>query len=116
MTRTCSVCGTKGLTGECPICAEAWEHRQPADEMTPEERLEAFDAIPEKLEIDFSKYHKRIEELVGRPVWTHEMGTKGTELLRYEIISGNQPTFEGILAKIPPDKQVFVVEVEEPKD
>lgn len=29
--RTCSVCGTPGLTGECPVCVEAWENRKPAE-------------------------------------------------------------------------------------
>lgn len=114
--RTCSVCGTEGLEGECPVCAAAWEKRRPADEMSPEERVAALDALPEKLEIEFSKIHRRVEELVGRPVFTHEMGTQGMAYLRHEILTGHKPDLDGILAKLPHDKPVIPVELppEEP--
>lgn len=105
--RTCSVCGTEGLTGECPVCAAAWEKRRPAEEMTREERTAALDALPEKLEIEFSKIHQRIEELVGRPVFTHEMGTMA--YLRHEILTGDIPSLDGIMAKFPADKPVIPI-------
>lgn len=104
--RTCSVCGTPGLTGECPICAEAWEHRAAAEGMTREERARALREIPEILEIDFAKVHQRIEELVGRPVFTHELGTGGMAYLEHEILTGVAPSLDGVLSKFPADKPV----------
>ena len=62
------------------------------------------------LEIDFDKLHQRIEELVGRPVFTHEMGTSGVDYLEHEILTGTHPDFDGILAKLPEGKPVAVVE------
>jgi len=96
-TRTCSRCSTSGLTEACPVCTEEWESRRDAAEMTPEERWAEFESWGPILEIDFSKLHKRIEELVGRPVFTHELGTSGVPYLKYEILSGEHPSFEGQL-------------------
>ena len=110
--RTCSWCGQKDVIEACPVCTERWENRQDASEMTAEERAAEFDSLGPILEIDFDKLHQRIQELVGRPVWTHEMGTKGCKYLRHEILSGNQVTLEGVLAKLPPDKPMMVVEVQ----
>ena len=110
--RTCSVCATKGLTGECPVCAAAWEKRRPAEEMTGEERAAALDALPKKLEIEFPKIHQRVEELVGRPVFTHEMGTDGMKYLRHEILTGGVPSLEGVMAKLPADAEIIPVAVD----
>lgn len=107
--RTCSVCGTPDLTAECPVCVAAWEKRPRADTMSAEERAAALDAIPERMEIDFAKIHEWIEELVGRPVFTHELGTDRMQYLRHEILTGNRPTLDGIIAKLPPDKPVIPI-------
>lgn len=109
--RTCSRCGTPDLTTACPRCTEEWENRRDAAEMTADERLAEFQSWRPVLEIDFDKLHKRIEELVGRPVWTHELARP--ELLDHEIATGEQPGMEGVLAKLPADKSVIVVEGEE---
>jgi hypothetical protein len=77
--------------------------------MNPDERAAALDALPERLEIEFAKIHQRVEELVGRPVFTHEMGTEGMQYLRHEILTGHQPDLEGVLAKLPHDKMVVPV-------
>ena len=108
--RTCSWCGREGVTEACPTCTERWESRQDAATMTPGERLAEFDSYHPILEIDFAKLHERIEELVGRPVWTHEMSTRGTTYLRHEILTGQHPSMGGVLAKLPPDMRVFVVQ------
>lgn len=45
------------------------------DEMTGDERAdELLSWLHGKMSIPFERLHKRVEELVGRPVWTHEMG------------------------------------------
>lgn len=109
-SRTCTRCGTPDLTAACPVCTAEWEKRRDAAGMAPEERLAEFELWTGILEIDWPKVHQRIEELVGRPVWTHEMGTGGMAYLRHEILTGEHPTMEGVLAKLPHDKPTIVVE------
>lgn len=108
--RTCTRCGHEGLTEACPTCTVEWENRRDASEMTPEERLAEFRSWGGILEIDWPKVHQRIEELVGRPVWTYEMGTIGTPYLEHEILTGQHPSMAGVLAKLPADKPVIVVD------
>lgn len=109
--RICTRCATGVADGQpCPTCVKAWEKRTDASEMTPEERAAEFDSWTGVLEIGFSMLHERIEELVGRPVWTHELAR--IELLRHEILTGEHPSMEGVLAKLPADMPVLVVEGE----
>ncbi len=107
-TRTCSRCGHESVTNGCPTCTTEWESRRDASDMTADERLAEFKSWGPILEIDFDKFHQRIEELVGRSVWTHELAQP--ELLEHEIATGTHPTFEGVLAKLPIDKPVIMIE------
>jgi hypothetical protein len=107
--RTCTRCATPDLTEACPVCTEEWENRRDVAEMTPEERLEEFRSWGPILEIDFPKVHQRYEELIGRPVWTHELGTAGVPYLEHEILTGSTRAWTGVLAKLPHDKPVIVV-------
>lgn len=109
--RTCTRCAHEGLTEACPTCTAEWEERRDASKMTPEERLAEFRSWGGVLEIDWPKVHQRIEELVGRPVWTHELGTSGLPYLEHEILTGDHPTMEGVLAKLPADKPVVVLDL-----
>lgn len=111
--RTCTRCGTPDLTEACPVCTAEWENRPDAATMTPEERLAEFRSWGNVLEIDFAKVHQRIEELVGRPVWTHEMGTSGVPYLEHEILTGQHPSMDGVLAKLPVDMPVIAVQTDE---
>jgi hypothetical protein len=81
----CHLCGGT-VVGACQHCTEAWHSRRPAAELTPAERLAEFDRWMGPLEIDFPLVHERIEELVGRPVLTHELGLCVPEL-RAEILA-----------------------------
>jgi hypothetical protein len=107
MSRTCSRCGHVDVTEACPTCTVEWENRRDASEMTPEERVAEFRSWGPTLEIDFAKVHERIEELVGRPVWTHEMGTAGMAYLEHEILTGTHPSMDGVLAKLPADMPII---------
>jgi hypothetical protein len=71
-TRNCSRCGML-TSGECPACLKWFENRPDPARMAPSEREAEFRSW-KKIEISFDKIHQRLEELVGRPVWTHEMG------------------------------------------
>lgn len=53
----------------------------------------------DKLIMPFSKFHEGMEELLGRPVWTHEFAIPG--LLQEELKTKVKPTFKEILEKIP---------------
>jgi hypothetical protein len=105
-SRICTRCGT-ACTDACPTCTAWWHQRPDASGMSAEERAAEFDSWGPVLEIDFGKFHQRMEELVGRPVWTHEFARP--ELLRHEIATNTHPTMEGVVAKLPPDKPVIVV-------
>jgi len=59
------------------------------------------------LEVPFDLLHKRIEELAGRPVWTHELGSPA--LIAAEIRGGEAIPFSEVLAKLPADKAVVVL-------
>lgn len=104
--RTCHICGTVSDSW-CPTCVAAFPHRRDAATMAPEERLAEFDQH-RILEIPFDLLHRRIEELVGRPVWTHELASRNIERLRTEILSGEQPTMAQIVEKGPAEKRVVV--------
>lgn len=102
--RICTRCGTETDT-YCPTCTEAWEARPNVETMTAEERATELETW-KVCEIEFAKIHQRIEELVGRPVWTHEMADFA--YLVHETLTGERPTMEGVLAKLPADKPVAV--------
>ena len=106
--RTCSRCGHENVTEACPTCTAEWEARRSADDMTPDERIAELRSWGPILEIDFEKLHQRTEELVGRPVLTPELARP--ELLEYEIASGTRPTLEGVMAKLPADMTIIVVD------
>jgi hypothetical protein len=61
------------LPPACPECLALME--VDPDTMTGEERAAELEAFGEILTVEFDKFHRRVEQLVGRPVWTHEMAT-----------------------------------------
>jgi hypothetical protein len=58
----------------------------------------------------FNIFHEAVEKTLGRPVFTHEFGLN-YEGLQQELL-GNvpAPSFEEVLALIPADKRVIVLE------
>lgn len=84
------ICDKHGKPQEsfCPDCMEAFENRRDASTMTPEERASEFEWWGSMLTIPFSDLHKRIEELAGRSVWTHELANP--EQIIAAIRSGQQ--------------------------
>lgn len=91
----------------CAACLVGWETRRKADEMTGEERRAEMGRLA-TVTYDFGKVHQRIEELVGRPVWTHEMGLNWEGLID-EAASRQHPTMEEIIEQIPEEKRIVVV-------
>jgi hypothetical protein len=112
--RTCTRCGTLvewkpgERPGGCPTCINEWEHRKDPRRMTVEERLTEFDSWGPILEIPFDMLQQRMQELVGRPIWTHEFASP--DFLRKEIETGELANFGDVLDKLPKNKPVVVLQ------
>ena len=102
----------------CEQSQKDFENRKDAKTMTVEERAIALEEMVEKsiVTIPFGNIHQRIEELVGRPVWTHEMGTSGMKHLIEEIRSSKTATPDDIIGKIVHKNPIVVVCDEKRKD
>ena len=83
--------------------------------MTPDERVAELRLLLGPLEIDFPLVHERIEELVGRPVWTHEFGLRSQE--EFEEMTRQRtcerPDLVDIVSLVPPNKETIIVTAEE---
>ena len=77
--------------------------------------------------VDFDIFHKGIEELLGRPVWTHEFGTniKGLREEVTKVISGLpledrnvriQQGIESLTKRVAKEKIILMVPTEVKKD
>jgi hypothetical protein len=65
----------------------------------------------------FDKFHEAMEHVLCRPVWTHEFGLNRDGLMAEMTKDRPAPTFDDILALLPADKTVLVVELPEaPKE
>jgi len=75
----------------CPDCNVFLDDPPDSAQMTGEERAAElrgwFDRV---LTVRFPRLHERIEALVGRSVWTHEMGVNVEGLIQ-EAASGQHP-------------------------
>ena len=84
-----AVCPDHGsaLPPACPECEQMMA--RPVEEMSHDERADELQHWSDTvLTVEFPKLHKRIEQLVGRPVWTHEVGTDGMNWLLEEARTG----------------------------
>lgn len=78
------------LPPSCPPCVERMQ--RPVDSMTGDERAAELEHWGDTvLTVEFADLHRRIEELVGRPVWTHEMGSQMWPNLVAEARSQEHP-------------------------
>lgn len=108
LTRTCHFCQTEvPLKEACPTCLAAFPNRRPVHAMSGDERAAELELWGGVLEIPFSLVHERIEELVGRSVWTHELGLNWPCLVE-EARTQDRPGMDAILDLIPEEKRVVV--------
>ena len=71
-------------------------------------QIARFQLFQKRLCMPFPRFHKAMEEALGRPVWTHEFGLN-LQGLQAELLGiKGAPTFEEILGLIPPDKLIVV--------
>lgn len=69
-----------------------------------------FQLFEDKLCMPFEVFHEAIEKALDRPVFTHEFGLNPDGLKAELMGEAPAPTFEQILALIPADKRVIIVE------
>lgn len=72
MVRTCHRCGTK-TDAWCPVCVAEITAPRTVEAMSTDERVDELASWLGPLEVPFHDVHKRIEDLMQRPVWTHEL-------------------------------------------
>lgn len=88
--RDCHIHGTACEDGQpCPDCVVMYDGLPSVEAMTVPQRIAEFRMWCGVSEINFGDIHKRIEQLVGRPVWTHELITR--EALEQEIVAHGAP-------------------------
>lgn len=73
---------------------------------TPEE-IAAFQLFEERLCMPFELFHEAVEKALGRPVWTHEFGSKGG--LREEFRGKKaKHSMQEIIELIPEEKRIVI--------
>lgn len=81
--------------------------------MTGDERADALMNLCRVVTMPMDNIHQRIQELVGRPVYTHEMaGEERFAQLVEEARTNDHPSFKEITDKLPADKPVFIISAE----
>ena len=71
------------------------------------EQVVRFQLFQEKLYMDFSHFHKCMQDVIGRPVWTHEFAFRD-ELVKEYLGAKETPSFEDILNLIPEEKRLVI--------
>jgi hypothetical protein len=115
----CSTCGAL-LTGPCAHCTAFYRGEQPIkptrpDYMSGDERAEEIRKLTSKLSIPIDLVMARIDELVGRPVHTHELAERNFENILNEARTRLHPSTEQIINLIPEHKRI-VIKSDEKKD
>ena len=62
------------------------------------------------LSMPFNVFHEAIEKTLNRPVWTHEFGLNRDGLLKELRGESPAPSLSDIIAMIPEDKRVILVQ------
>lgn len=78
-------------------CYEDWEPEQ----------IVRFQLFQQKLCVPFDLFHSSMEEVLGRPVFTHEFAFM-SDLIREYLGEKPAPTLDEILDMIPEEKRVVI--------
>lgn len=82
--RTCHICKTEipDFPEPCAVCVEAFPKKPAGNVMAAADRVAELTLLFDgPTQVPFPLIHARIESLVGRPVWTHEIGLNWRELI-----------------------------------
>lgn len=91
----------------CDHCQDEFPNRRAPHLMTPDERVSEMQSLG-VCEVAFAMIHARIESLVGRPVWTHEMGLNWSGLLQECRWKGRPATMDEIIDLVPAEKRIVI--------
>lgn len=94
---------TKQLTKEQAIAlynSKEWENWTP-------EQMVRFQLFQRKLCVPFHEFHKAIEIVLKRSVWTHEFANC-QDLMREYLGQSPAPTFDEIIDMIPAEKRIIL--------
>ena len=70
-------------------------------------KIVKFQLFEDRLCMDFSAFHKAVEKVLGRPVWTHEFAF--ADSLRQEYLKlESAPTMQEIVELIPEEKRMVI--------
>lgn len=75
------------------------------------EQIVRFQLFQDRLCVDFSAFHKAMEDVLGRPVFTHEFAYQD-HLIKEYLGEKDAPTFDEIIGLIPEDKRVVILNTE----
>ena len=72
------------------------------------EEIVKFQLFQDRLCVDFSRFQEAMQNVLGRPVFTHEFGFRDDLIKEYLGIK-EAPTFEEIINLIPKDKLIIAI-------
>lgn len=81
--------------------SKEWENWTP-------EQVVRFQLFQKRLCMDFGHFHKSIETVLGRPVYTHEFGLDYEGLVMEYLGEKATPTLEEIINLIPEEKRIII--------
>lgn len=78
-----------------------WENKSAKD-------VARFQLLTDELSMPFEIFHEKLEEALGRPVWTHEIAMN-FDGLADELLDGKPaPSMQEILDLIPEEKRIVI--------
>ena len=67
-----------------------------------------FQLFQKKLALPLDLFHKSLENVLDRPVWTHELGMNRQGIINEFLGTGAAPTFDEIVGMIPQEKLILL--------
>ena len=92
-----------GKEKACALYDSKWWEQKRAREIA------EFQMLTSELCCPFDVFHKALEETLGRPVFTHEMGMNYEGLFQELFHGKTAPTFQEIINLIPEEKRIILV-------
>ncbi len=103
--RICTICDT-AVEGRqpCPYCSDETNWRD-VSAMSGEEKIQELERWM-TLQVEMHLLYKRLHQIFGRYVATHELTSTNKIHLHAELVTGIQPTFDDVVNLIPENKRV----------
>lgn len=73
------------------------------------EQIVRFQLFQDRLCMPFGRFHEAMEEVLGRPIWTHEFtSTNHPNLCKEYLGEKPKPTMDEIIGLIPEEKLIII--------